>query len=504
MVDDAKTPSGGSPIGRRPGLPAIPSLGSPERRVTGLPISRDAAIEVASQMGLEFVEIDVTEEGAPQTDVLRQVPRDVAEQFNFIPLRKKENGTVVIAVPNPKDPLAMEAEQAVRFRLGRAVEIVVAEQVAITQAIEDNYGFLDAQTAMKQFGTARVSVLGSDLETVDEASLEEAGQKSEIIDFVDGQLLPNAVLRRASDIHFEPEEKGCRVRFRIDGRLQTIVTVPLRMRNAVVSRIKILAQLDITERRAPQDGRIRIRMQDGREVDFRVSILPSMHGEKVVLRVLDQSTNSLTLNDLGFSSEELEVVLAAIRNPWGIVLLTGPTGSGKTTTLAAALAEINDERDNIVTIENPIEIPIPGITQTAVDRSGGLTFANALRAFLRMDPDVIMLGEIRDYETAEIAVKAAATGHLLLSTLHANDAPSTISRLTGMGLEPALLAQMMTLVISQRLVRRVCTKCTKEPDPTSPEALQQLGFELSEIAGVKRILAGETTVEEVLRVTREH
>lgn len=478
--DDDKTVVDGLPAGSRSGLPARVAERSPDVRVLDVPATRERALEVASSLDIDFIEIDVGEENEPETGVLRKIPREIAERYRFFPIRQDPDGTFVIAVPNPLDPIVLDVEQYVTFNLARKVRFVVALQPDIHEAISTHYGFLEDQEALKTFG-GTVSVVSPDEVAPDRAELARKGQEADIIAFVDGTLLPSAVKLRASDIHFEPQEKNCRVRFRVDGRLRLITTVPVSMRDAVISRIKILASLDITERRSPQDGRIRIRMDDGREIDFRVATAPTLHGEKVVLRVLDQSTQLITLEKLGFSPEELEIFRAAIRSSWGMVLVTGPTGSGKTTTLAAALHELNGMVDNIQTIEDPVEIPIPGISQTSINVQAGMTFANGLRAFLRMDPDIIMVGEIRDFETAEIAVRAASTGHLVLSTLHTNDAAATISRLLRMGIEPFILADMLNLVVAQRLVRRVCDKCTKEPLVIERARLLDLGFTEQEI-----------------------
>jgi len=290
---------------------------------------------------------------------------------------------------------------------------------------------------------------------------------------------------RASDVHIDPQEKACVVRFRIDGALREVITFPVRMREAVVSRIKILSNLDITERRLPQDGRIRVNLNGNHEVDFRVAIMPVLHGEKVTLRVLDQSSQRLELVQLGFSDKEMEAVQAALGAPHGMILCTGPTGSGKTTTLSAMLSHLNNGARNIMTIEDPVEIPIPGISQSSVNAQIQFSFAAALRGFLRSDPNVIMVGEIRDFETAEIAVKAALTGHLLLSTLHTNDAAAAIARLVFMGVEHYLLADSLRLVIAQRLVRRICDRCPTEADAVTPQELLTLGFAREDIIGLK-------------------
>ena len=288
----------------------------------------------------------------------------------------------------------------------------------------------------------------------------------------------SAIQKGASDIHIEPYEKELRVRYRIDGILYNIMAPPMKFRDAIVSRVKIMAKLDIAEKRLPQDGRIKIRFNESgtpKEIDFRVSVLPTLFGEKIVMRLLDKDKLMLDMTKLGFEPESLVKFEAAILRPWGMVLVTGPTGSGKTNTLYSSIAKINTPETNIMTAEDPVEFNLAGINQVQVKESIGLTFAAALRSFLRQDPNIILVGEIRDFETAEIAVKAALTGHLVLSTLHTNDAPSTVNRLMNMGIEPFLVASSVHLICAQRLVRRVCANC-KEPHPLTPAALLQAGF----------------------------
>jgi type IV pilus assembly protein PilB len=285
----------------------------------------------------------------------------------------------------------------------------------------------------------------------------------------------DAIKKRASDVHIEPYEKILRVRFRIDGVLYEIMQPPIRLKNAITSRIKVMAQLDIAERRLPQDGRIKMKASGGKEMEFRVSVLPTMYGEKVVLRLLDKSNLQLDMTRLGFEEQQLAHFKEAIAQPYGMVLVTGPTGSGKTTTLYSALAELNKMSSNISTAEDPVEFSLMGINQVHINEDIGLTFAAALRAFLRQDPDIIMVGEIRDFETAEISIKAALTGHLVLSTVHTNDAPSTINRLLNMGVEPFLVTSSINLVLAQRLARVLCPSC-KEAVETPPQALQDIGI----------------------------
>jgi type IV pilus assembly protein PilB len=296
----------------------------------------------------------------------------------------------------------------------------------------------------------------------------------------------SAIQKGASDIHIEPYEKEFRVRYRIDGILYNIMSPPMKLRDAITSRIKIMAKLDIAEKRLPQDGRIKIRFSDNghsKDIDFRVSCLPTLFGEKIVMRLLDKDKLMLDMTKLGFESESLSRFEAAIQKPWGMVLVTGPTGSGKTNTLYSSIARINTPETNIMTAEDPVEFNLPGINQVQVRENIGLNFAAALRSFLRQDPNIILVGEIRDFETAEIAVKAALTGHLVLSTLHTNDAPSTINRLMNMGIEPFLVASSVNLICAQRLVRRICTGC-KTDHPLPAQALQQAGFSAEDAKSV--------------------
>ena len=318
-------------------------------------------------------------------------------------------------------------------------------------------------------------------EDVDLKELEKATEDAPVVRLVNA-ILPNAIKKRASDIHIEPYEKKLRVRYRVDGVLDEIMKPPLKLKNAITSRIKIMAQLDIAERRLPQDGRIKLKLGNGQEMDFRVSVLPTIFGEKIVLRLLDKSNLQLDMTKLGFEEKALEDFKDAIYKPCGMVLVTGPTGCGKTTTLYSALSELNKIASNICTAEDPVEYNLDGINQVQMHDEIGLNFANALRAFLRQDPDIIMVGEIRDFETAEIAVKAALTGHLVLSTLHTNDAPSTISRLLNMGVEPFLIAASVNLVLAQRLARRHLQPTASEPAEVDPQALVELGLTRDEAA----------------------
>jgi type IV pilus assembly protein PilB len=316
--------------------------------------------------------------------------------------------------------------------------------------------------------------------------MEKAAEEAPVIKLVN-YILTDAVKRGASDIHMEPYEKEYRVRYRIDGILQIMMNPPFKLRDAIISRIKIMSKLDISEKRLPQDGRIMIKfMKDGRkkQIDFRVSVLPTLHGEKVVMRALDKENLRLDMTKLGFEQESLDKFTKAIFKPYGMVLVTGPTGSGKTNSLYSAISQLNKPDTNIVTAEDPVEFQLHGINQVQMKEQIGLNFAAALRSFLRQDPNIILVGEIRDFETAEIAIKAALTGHLVLSTLHTNDAPSTISRLMNMGIEPFLVATSVHMIVAQRLVRRICSDC-KAPEDTSPQLLIDAGYTPEEAKTVK-------------------
>jgi type IV pilus assembly protein PilB len=320
-------------------------------------------------------------------------------------------------------------------------------------------------------------------EDVNLTDLQRASEDAPVVRLVN-MILLNAIKKGASDIHIEPYEKRFRVRYRVDGVLQEEMSPPLKLKNAISSRLKIMSSLDISERRLPQDGRIKLKLGQGREMDFRVSVLPTLWGEKIVMRLLDKSNLQLDMTKLGFDQKPLDDFKWAINQPWGMVLVTGPTGSGKTTTLYSALSELNKPAHNISTAEDPVEFNLMGINQVQMHEEIGLNFAAALRSFLRQDPDIIMVGEIRDFETAEIAVKAALTGHMVLSTLHTNDAPATISRLLNMGVEPFLITASLNLVLAQRLARKVCKDCAA-PFAYEEKVLRELGATPEQLKGAK-------------------
>lgn len=408
-------------------------------------------------------------------EVVRLVPSQLAQRHHLVPI--SFSGTSVTVAMS--DPSNLVAVNEVKFLTGYDVKVAVASVSAVTAAIERYYEEgSNVQEVLTEFGTEEVEVVDRDDE-IDLKELERATEEAPVVRLVNA-ILTNAIKRRASDIHLEPFERMFRVRFRVDGVLEEIMRPPLKLKNAITSRIKVMAQLDIAERRLPQDGRIKLKLGKGQEMDFRVSVLPTIFGEKIVLRLLDKSNLQLDMTKLGFEEDQLRDFKEAIYKPYGMVLVTGPTGSGKTTTLYSALSELNRVTSNISTAEDPVEFNLPGINQVQIHEEIGLNFAAALRSFLRQDPDIIMVGEIRDFETAEIAIKAALTGHLVLSTLHTNDAPSTINRLLNMGVEPFLVASSVNLILAQRLARLICTNC-KEPAEISPQALIDIGVPADEV-----------------------
>jgi len=408
-------------------------------------------------INLKYYEIDPT--------VIKLIPQDTALRYQVVPL-SRVGSVLTIAMTDPTNVFAMDD---IKFMTGFNVEPVVASESAIGEAISRFYGggssHEELSSLMKDLVDEDQELeLATDEQEMDAASLEKAAEEAPIIKLVN-LILTDSVKRGASDIHVEPYENEMRVRFRVDGVLQTVMNPPLKLRDAITSRMKIMAKLDIAEKRLPQDGRIMIKYKaDGRkkELDFRVSTVPTLYGEKIVLRLLDKENLRLDMTKLGFEPESLKKFERNILKPYGMVLVTGPTGSGKTNTLYSSVARLNQVDTNIMTAEDPVEFQLAGINQVQMKEQIGLNFAAALRAFLRQDPNIILVGEIRDFETAEIGVKAALTGHLVLSTLHTNDAPSTISRLMNMGIEPFLVATSVNLICAQRLVRRICVNCKEE------------------------------------------
>jgi type IV pilus assembly protein PilB len=415
--------------------------------------------------------------------IIKLLPVEVARKYNILPVNKT-GATITIAMADPTNVFAMDD---IKFMTGYNVEPVVASELGIKTAIDNYYGStssLELKKVMEdlqQSESADLEVLEEE-EDIDMAAVADSAGEAPVVKLVN-LILTDAIKRGASDIHIEPYEKEFRVRFRIDGTLYEIMNPPLKLKDAITSRMKILAKLDISEKRLPQDGRIKLKMKlndKNKELDFRVSVLPTLFGEKIVMRLLDKDNLRLDMTKLGFEPESLVAFEEAIFKPWGMVLVTGPTGSGKTNTLYSALSKVNSPEVNIMTAEDPVEFNLPGINQVQMKESIGLNFAATLRSFLRQDPNIILVGEIRDFETAEIAIKAALTGHLVLSTLHTNDAPSTINRLMNMGIEPFLVATSVQLIAAQRLARRVCANC-KEPVEITPQALMNIGYKKDEV-----------------------
>jgi type IV pilus assembly protein PilB len=440
-------------------------------------VSDDEITEVLSRqygvpsINLKYYEVDPA--------VIKLIPQDTAVRYQIVPL-SRVGSTLTIAMIDPTNVFAMDD---IKFMTGFNVEPVVASETSVNEAISKFYGEVESgeelSKVMKDLGAEDGGdvELAAEEQEMDLAALEKAAEEAPIIKLVN-LVLTDAVKRGASDIHFEPYERELRVRFRVDGLLQSVMTPPLKLKDAIASRIKIMAKLDISEKRLPQDGRIMIKYRrEGKikELDFRVSTVPTLFGEKIVMRLLDKENLRLDMTKLGFEPESLAKFEKAILRPYGMVLVTGPTGSGKTNTLYSSVSRLNTPDTNIMTAEDPVEFQLPGINQVQMKDQIGLNFASALRAFLRQDPNIILVGEIRDFETAEIAVKAALTGHLVLSTLHTNDAPSTISRLMNMGIEPFLVATSVNLICAQRLVRRICQNC-KEPLEIPEQALLDAGY----------------------------
>ena len=404
-------------------------------------------------------------------DVLKLVTQDVCERHKIIPVSRAGSSLIVAMA----DPSNLHAIDDIKFLTGYNVEPVVSSEVAILAAIERSYAApeISYDDIMEGFDEQEIE-FGAEDDDLNLVDLERASEDAPVIRLCNAILL-NAIKKRASDIHVEPYERILRVRYRVDGVLHEEMNPPLKLKNAIASRLKIMSSLDIAERRLPQDGRIKLKLGKGREMDFRVSVLPTIWGEKIVLRLLDKSNLQLDMTKLGFEGRALEDFRNQIHQPYGMVLVTGPTGSGKTTTLYSALTELNKAETNISTAEDPVEYNLVGINQVQMHEDIGLNFAASLRSFLRQDPDIIMVGEIRDFETAEIAVKAALTGHLVLSTLHTNDAPSTVTRLLNMGVEPFLVTASVNLVLAQRLARKICDDCRMQVE-ADPKVLADVGF----------------------------
>jgi type IV pilus assembly protein PilB len=430
-------------------------------------------------INLAYFEIDAS--------VVKLIPFETAKRYQILPL-SRVGASLTIAMVDPTNVFAMDD---IKFMTGFNIEPVVASESSILEGIDKAYGTKQGEDlesvmqTMNDLGDTDVELQSDEAEAA-LADLERAADEAPIVKLVN-LILTDAVKRGASDIHMEPYEKEFRVRFRIDGVLQAIMSPPLKLKDAITSRLKIMSKLDISEKRLPQDGRIMLKMNLGgkkKQLDFRVSTLPTLWGEKIVMRLLDKENLRLDMTKLGFEQESLTKFEKAILKPYGMVLVTGPTGSGKTNTLYSSIARLNTPDTNIMTAEDPVEFQLGGVNQVQMKEQIGLNFAAALRAFLRQDPNIILVGEIRDFETAEIAIKAALTGHLVLSTLHTNGAPETITRLMNMGIEPFLVATSVHLICAQRLIRRVCKECA-EPFEVPIQTLIDEGYGPEEAKTVK-------------------
>jgi type IV pilus assembly protein PilB len=475
---------------------------------------------LSKQYGVPYVDLSKFEINPA---VIKHIPAEVAQKYRIMPINRA-GATITIAMVDPSNIFAIDD---IKFMTGYNVEAVVATEGAIVEAIKKYYGGAKSLMAARPGSAAaaqkedkKLSIEAKDyslddlkedsviddidvggvvdvedfddlvhgavdeLEVVEDQNLDQLSGEVEapIVKLVNGILL-RAAKMGVSDIHIEPYEKKFRVRYRLDGVLSTVMGLPLKIRNAIISRIKIMASLDIAERRLPQDGRIKLKMSKSKVMDYRVSVLPTLFGEKIVMRLLDKSNLQLDMTKLGFDEDQLVDFQEALGRPFGMVLVTGPTGSGKTTTLYSALSELNKDSENLMTAEDPVEFNLMGINQVQMKDDIGLNFAAALRSFLRQDPDIIMVGETRDYETAEIGVKAALTGHLVLTTLHTNDAPSTINRMLNMGVEPFLVSSAVILIVAQRLVRRACANC-KQPEKLPAQTFIDAGFSTEDAEGV--------------------
>jgi type IV pilus assembly protein PilB len=436
---------------------------------------------VAKQYGVPSINLSDFE---IEPEVVALIPEEVATKHNVVPVNRA-GSTLILATADPSNIFALDD---IKFLTGYNIQPVVASEEAIRSAIETYYTANDEdllEDVMADFDDEGIDFVSGE-EDEDAGALAKEAEDAPVVKLVN-LILTDAIKKTASDIHIEPYEKSFRVRYRIDGVLYEVMKPPLKLKNALTSRVKIMSELDIAERRLPQDGRIKLKLGKGREMDFRVSVLPTLFGEKIVLRLLDKSNLQLDMTKLGFEEKQLADFKHSIHQPFGMVLVTGPTGSGKTTTLYSALSELNQTSENLSTAEDPVEFNLGGINQVQMHEDIGLNFAAALRSFLRQDPDIIMVGEIRDFETAEIAVKAALTGHMVLSTLHTNDAPSTINRLLNMGIEPFLVASAVNCIVAQRLGRRICPECVGDDPEIEKQQLVDAGLSEEEIASYRPI-----------------
>jgi len=437
----------------------------------------EMAQALSRQLGYPYIDLSQFE---VYPDVINLIPVDIAKKHNIMPIHRIRSFLTMAMV----DPTDLDVIENVRFRTSLSIQPVIASESGINDAITKYYGSTDSvrvKEILDEFEHDDGGAVDVIEDEGDEYNMEEllhSTEEAPVITLVN-TIFMDAIRKGASDVHFEPYERSFRVRYRIDGILHEMMDLAMKFKNPLLSRVKILSAMDIAEKRLPQDGRIKMRVKWGennrKEVDMRVSAIPTMFGEKIVSRILDREMLQLDLTKLGFERESLDIFESAIARPWGIILVTGPTGSGKTNTLYSAISTINAHEKNIMTAEDPVEFYMPGINQVNIKEEIGLNFAASLRSFLRQDPDIMLVGEMRDYETVDIAIKAALTGHLVFSTVHTNDAAGTIVRLVNMDVEPFLISDSLALIVAQRLVRRLCKKCREEQE-LAPEALIDIGF----------------------------
>jgi len=482
----------------------------------GLISEEDMAQALSRQLGYPYIDLDQFE---VYPDVVSLIPVEIVKKYMIMPIHRIRSFLTLAMV----DPTDLEVLEDVRFRTGLSIQPVIASESGIMNAINKYYGSSSALRVKRIIEDielaedSRVNIIEEERETNNVEELVHATEEAPIIKLVN-EIFVDAIKKGASDVHFEPYEEAFRVRFRMDGVLHEMMNLPMKFKLPVISRVKILSNMDIAEKRLPQDGRIKmkVKLDNGgrKEVDMRISALPTIFGEKIVSRILDKQMLKLDLTELGFEPESLESFKEALRRPWGIILVTGPTGSGKTNTLYSAVSTLNSLEKNIMTAEDPVEFNIMGINQVHIKEEIGLNFPNTLRSFLRQDPDIMLIGEMRDFETADIAIKAALTGHLVFSTLHTNDAPSSVMRLMNMNVEPFLIADSVILIAAQRLVRKLCERC-RVPHKLPERALLDIGFTPEEVKSVQIWKAagcdhcnntgykGRTALYEVMRVDDE-
>ncbi len=432
--------------------------------------SRDVALEAAKEFAVPLIDIENIE--LDRDLITSKITKKLLEKHKVLPIFNRGK-SLFVAVSDPSNPIALDE---IKFHTKMRTEAILANEEKLQKVIERALEFFD--TSMKDLGGDDLDDIELVEEETDKAGEEEATEEAPVIKFVNGMLF-KAIKMGASDLHFEPYEKYYRVRFRIDGILQVAANPPIGLARKLAARIKVMSRLDVSERRVPQDGRIKLKLSATKSIDFRVSTCPILWGEKIVMRILDSSAANLNIDKLGYEEEQKQLYLEALANPYGMVLVTGPTGSGKTVSLYTGIHILNQDGVNISTAEDPVEINLPGVNQVQIDEKTGMTFAKALKAFLRQDPDIILVGEIRDLETGGIAIKAATTGHMVMSTLHTNDAPQTLTRMIDMGIQPFAIATAVNLIMAQRLCRRLC-QCKVEQKIPEP-ALLESGFSKEEI-----------------------